>query len=91
MDTISITDFRRTISDCVNRVAFGGNRLLLIRNNRPVAAVVPYEDFELLEEMYAEADRETFEAAAHEARTPLEAEPLDVEEAQEPATAEAAR
>ncbi len=44
-----ISEARETFSTTVNRVAFGGERVVLTRHGRRVAAVVPIEDLELIE------------------------------------------
>lgn len=44
-----ISEARESFATTVNRVAFGGERLVLTRHGRRVAAVVPIEDLELIE------------------------------------------
>ncbi len=44
-----ISEARESFSTTVNRVAFGGERVVLTRHGRRVAAVVPIEDLELIE------------------------------------------
>ena len=44
-----ISEAREAFSTTVNRVAFGGERVVLTRHGKRVAAVVPIEDLELLE------------------------------------------
>lgn len=44
-----ISEARESFSNTVNRVAFGGERVVLTRHGRRVAAVVPIEDLELIE------------------------------------------
>ena len=51
---------RQHFSDLINRVAYGKDRVLLTRRNRPLVAVVPIEDIALLEEI---EDREDLKAA----------------------------
>lgn len=80
MQTITITELRATISDLISRVAFGGDRLLVKRNDKVVAAIVPYEDFQLLEDLHDKADAAAMRAAASEESVPYEA-PAAVEEA----------
>ena len=46
-----ISEARESFSTTVNRVAFGGERVVLTRHGRRVAAVVPIEDLELLEQI----------------------------------------
>jgi prevent-host-death family protein len=47
----------------VNRVAFGGERVVLTRHGRRVAAVVPIEDLELLEDLEDARDLNEVRAA----------------------------
>lgn len=58
-----ISDARESFSTTVNRVAFGGERVVLTRHGRPVAAVVPVEDLELLEAVEDARDLDEVRAA----------------------------
>ena len=49
MTTITARDARQNLSEYVSRAAFGKERLLITRNRKKVAALVPVEDVELLE------------------------------------------
>ncbi|HLB87577.1 MAG TPA: type II toxin-antitoxin system Phd/YefM family antitoxin [Terriglobales bacterium] len=40
---------RENFADIVNRVAYRGERVIVRRHNRDVAAVIPIEDLELLQ------------------------------------------
>ncbi|HET7205616.1 MAG TPA: type II toxin-antitoxin system Phd/YefM family antitoxin [Terriglobales bacterium] len=53
---LSISDARENLSDIMNRVRYRGERVILRRHNRDVAAVVPIEDLEALQRMEDEAD-----------------------------------
>jgi prevent-host-death family protein len=44
-----ISEARESFSTTINRVAFGGERVVLTRHGRRVAAVVPIEDLEIIE------------------------------------------
>lgn len=46
-----ISEARESFSTTINRVAFGGERVVLTRHGRRVAAVVPIEDLDLLERL----------------------------------------
>jgi prevent-host-death family protein len=48
-EVMSTVDFRRNSAAVVSRVAIGGERIVLTRNRKPVAAIVSYEDFKLIE------------------------------------------
>ena len=42
---------RQNFSDMVNRAAYRGERIVVHRRKKPVAALVPIEDLELLEKI----------------------------------------
>jgi prevent-host-death family protein len=48
---MGLTDVRRRLRDTLRRVQSGGERIMLERQGRPVAALVSLEDLELLEEI----------------------------------------
>ena len=58
-----ISEARESFSTTVNRVAFGGERVVLTRHGRRVAAVVPIEDLELLEGLEDARDLDEVRAA----------------------------
>ena len=60
---ISVSDARNRFAELVNRVAYAGERVRVVRRGRALAAVVPMEDVELLEALEDELDL----AAAREA------------------------
>ena len=47
---VSIGRVKRDISDLVNRVAYGGERIVLTSRGKPKAALVSIEDYERLEQ-----------------------------------------
>ena len=59
-EAITTVSARQHFSDLINRVAYGKDRIVLTRRSRPLAALVPLEDIELLEEI---EDREDLKAA----------------------------
>jgi prevent-host-death family protein len=57
-DRVTIGQVKRDISDLVNRVAFGGKRIILTSRGKPKAALVSMKDYEkLLEEQPSEQAR----------------------------------
>lgn len=60
MTRLTISKARETLSDTLNRVAYSGERVLLHRRGKDIAAVVSLEDLELLERL---EDRLDIEAA----------------------------
>jgi prevent-host-death family protein len=66
MATLDTTKAKDTFGDTVNRAAYGKERIILTRRGKPVAAIVPLEDLELLDEL--ENAAEVAEARAEAAR-----------------------
>jgi prevent-host-death family protein len=58
-----ISEVRESFSTTINRVAFGRERVVLTRHGRRVAAVVPIDDFDLLEALEDAADLDAVRAA----------------------------
>jgi prevent-host-death family protein len=49
MTTVSIGQVKRDISELVNRVAYGGERIVLTSRGKPKAVLISIEDYERLE------------------------------------------
>lgn len=49
MTRMPVTRARRTLSDVVSHVAFGGDRVVLSRNGRDLAVIVPMDLYRLME------------------------------------------
>ena len=47
---IPVTQARDELSDLINRVAYGHERIILTRHSKPVACIVPPEDLAWLEQ-----------------------------------------
>ncbi len=60
MERIPVREARRNFSHTLNRVGYGGERIVLQRNGKDLAVLVPVEDAEFLEEL---GDRIDVEAA----------------------------
>ena len=58
MTTIAASDFRQKLADLANRVGYGRERIPVTRSGKPLFAVVPYEDAELLEALEDRMDLE---------------------------------
>ena len=67
---MSTADARTQFAEVVNRTAFGKERLVLTRRGKALAAIVPYEDLELLEALEDARDS----ALIHARRIEWEAE-----------------
>ena len=65
---ISTSEARAQFSDIVNRAAYGGERTVLHRQKKPVAAVIPYEEYEFLERIIGERENEIDVRLARKAR-----------------------
>jgi prevent-host-death family protein len=53
---MNVVDIRNNLADAINRVAYAGDRIILKRRGKGVAALVSMEDLALLEEMENQAD-----------------------------------
>ena len=49
MTTLSIAEARNNLADTINRVSYGGERVVFARRGKPVAALVSAEDLALLQ------------------------------------------
>jgi len=56
MARLTASQLREDMATAINKVAFGGERIVLQRNNKDVAALVPMEDLTLLKELEDRAD-----------------------------------
>lgn len=72
-----ISEAREEFATIVNKVAFGGERVRLTRHGKAVAAVVPIEDVEFLEDLEDEIDAELAREALAD---PANANPIPWEE-----------
>lgn len=58
---------KSAFSETLNRTAFGKERIILTRRGKPLAALVPLEDLDLLNEMENATDAEEVRLAREEA------------------------
>jgi len=68
MNRLAATQLRGDLTETINRVAYGGERVILERHGREMAAIVSMEDLALLEAMENKLDIEEARAALAEAR-----------------------
>ena len=61
MTTLSIVEARNGLAEAINRVSYGGERVVFARRGKPVAALVSPEDLALLQKI---EDAEDVRAAA---------------------------
>lgn len=60
--TIGIAELKNSLSEILNRAAFGGERIIISSRGKPKAALISLKDLELLEELEdAQAAREAVE------------------------------
>lgn len=53
---MNVVDIRNNLADAINRVAYAGERIILERRGKSVAALVSVEDLALLQELEDKAD-----------------------------------
>jgi antitoxin Phd len=68
---VSIAKVRNNLADALNRAAYGGERVILERRGKPVAALVSMDDLELLEQLENEADLKAVRKARKEGGKPI--------------------
>ena len=65
---VSAGKVRQDFAETVNRVAYGGERIVLDRRGRSLAALIPLEDLALLEELEDRQDAEEARKALADAQ-----------------------
>lgn len=65
--SVSTVNARNRLSDLINRVAYGKERVILNRRGRALVGIVPLEDMRLLEELEDRLDLDEARAALKEA------------------------
>lgn len=68
---VSIADIRDRLADAINRVAYGGERVVLERRGKAVAVLVSVEDAETLELLETDADLQAVRKARKEGGKPI--------------------
>jgi prevent-host-death family protein len=66
--TLDLSRARALFTESVNRVNYRGERIVIKKHGRPVAALVPVEDLELLRELEDRMDLQDARKALAEAR-----------------------
>ncbi len=66
MLTIKTSDARKNFSETISRVAYGGERVVLRRNKKPLAVLISYEDSRLLQFIEDRVDKELVRKALTE-------------------------
>jgi prevent-host-death family protein len=60
---LSTSEFRKATADVLNRIAYGGDRLILHRHGKDVAVVLSVEEYAQLRMLEDAADRKTIARA----------------------------
>lgn len=68
MTRLAVTKAREELAEMINRVAYRGERVVLERRGKNVAALVPIEDLKRLEELEDRLDAAAMKRALAEAR-----------------------
>jgi PHD/YefM family antitoxin component YafN of YafNO toxin-antitoxin module len=71
MTHLTASQLREDMATAINKVAFGGERIVLQRNNKDVAALVPMEDLALLRELEDRSDLAEIRKALKEPGTSI--------------------
>ncbi len=66
MVQVGIAEIRDNLADALNKVASSGERVVLARRGKGIAALVSMEDLDLLEKMEDEADLKAAKKARKE-------------------------
>ena len=69
---IPVTQARAAFADLVNRVGYGGERIVVTRHGRPLAALVSAADLERLRRLDAEEEAAAVPRAVSDLRTAAE-------------------
>lgn len=69
MEEITTAETRKHMAELLNRTAYGGERFVVTRHGKELAAIVPLSDVTLLDKLRSLLDRKEFEAAVEEVRT----------------------
>jgi prevent-host-death family protein len=65
---VPVAEARGRFADLLSRVAYRGERVVITRHGKPLAALIPADDLELLERLEDEGDIRAAERALSEAK-----------------------
>jgi prevent-host-death family protein len=68
MPKMGTSEARNNFTDLINRAAYKGERTIIRRRGKGMAAIVPMEDYDLLEKMEDLIDRDLLKKAQAEVR-----------------------
>ncbi len=69
MKQVSTAETRKHMAELLNRAAYGGERFVVTRHGKELAAIVPLTDVTLLDRLRSLLDRREFAAAVDEIRS----------------------
>ena len=75
---LSTSEARQQFAELINRTAYKGERFVVQRRKKPVAAVIPIEEFDFLEKMIEARENALDIRLARKARKEKGSIPLDV-------------
>lgn len=67
----NVVEVRNTFAEYLNRAIYQGERIIIERRGKPIAALVPLADVELLEELENDADVRAARKARKERGKPV--------------------
>ena len=79
--SITASEARDEFAEIINRVAYGGERIVIRRHEKELAAVIPLEDLRLLERLIVEEEDRIDAEAARKALADPDDESVPWEEA----------
>jgi len=74
---VSTSAARQQFADLINRAAYRGERFVLQRRKKPIAAVIPIEEYDFLERMIEERENAIDVRLARKARKEKGSIPLE--------------
>ena len=74
--TVSTSKARVDFAEIINQVAYRGERVVLGRHGKPIAAIIPIDDLTLLEEIENRMDIDAAKRALAESDEPIPYEKL---------------
>jgi prevent-host-death family protein len=78
MTTMTFVQARNGLAEALNRVCYGGERILIARRGKPIAALVSADELEVLQRIEdAEDRRDARKALARYRKNPASAIPLE--------------
>ncbi|HVA86851.1 MAG TPA: type II toxin-antitoxin system Phd/YefM family antitoxin [Candidatus Saccharimonadales bacterium] len=71
MTSVGMTEARDELAELVNRATYGGERVIITRRGKPLAAIISAEDLAFFKELEDANDVRAIEAAMAEGGEPI--------------------